>query len=62
MLRLRAAVGIERHVAAALQPLLGVPLGQAVPHVIDDGHEVSGRAYSFATAMSGASGCFMPTM
>ena len=56
--RLRAAAIIERDVVPALQPALDVPVGQPVPNVIEHG------AYhqSFATLMSGASGCFMPTM
>src|SRR5262249_34657275 len=105
---LRTADGVERHVVPALEPLLHVPIGEAVAHVVDDGpwHEFSrlpgsgvtwsaldavpedrqgaalrcplhcaagGRpdpgmrlrrhqAHSLPTTMSGASGCFIPTM
>src|SRR6516164_239436 len=40
---LRAAFRVERHVVPALQPLLHVPIGEAVAHVVDDGpwHEFS---------------------
>src|SRR5262245_9320363 len=34
---LRTARGVERHVVAALQPLLEVPIGKTVPNIIDDG-------------------------
>ena len=56
--RLRAAFLVERDIVAALQPLLHVPVGEAVADVIEDGQD----HHSLATTMSGASGCFMPTM
>src|SRR5262249_53933108 len=63
---LRPPFGIERHIVAALQPLLHIPIGEAVADVVDrrrrHGDACAARAYSFATLISGASGCFMPTM
>ena len=35
--RLRTAQGIERHVMASLQPVLHVPVREAMANVIDDG-------------------------
>src|SRR5262249_55060131 len=32
---LRTARGVERHVVAALQPLLEIPIGEPVPNIID---------------------------
>ncbi len=34
---LQAALGVERHVVPALQPVLGIPVGEAVADVVDDG-------------------------
>ena len=65
MRRLRAAARIERHVVPALQPAGDVPVGLAVADVIDRSAAALTVAadHSFLpTAMSGASGCFMPTM
>ena len=52
-----------------LQPPLAVPIGFPVPSEVEDGprHNESREAaplYFFGTvmSMSGASGCFMPTM
>ncbi len=64
-LRLGTAGGTQRIVRLALQPLLGVPLGFAVADVIEDGrlHRRLVRPHSlWLTVISGASGCFMPTM
>src|SRR5262245_43299191 len=66
--RLRATLRVEGYVVVPLQPLLCVPIREAVTNVIDDGRRhgylfrVEGpRIYSLPTTMSGASGCFIPT-
>src|SRR5215467_11713476 len=71
---LLAAMPIEKGVAAALQPALSIEVGLAVPNVIEDRHTLFSASavarnepktwcvYSLPTTMSGASGCFMPTI
>src|SRR5262245_52092619 len=88
---LRAPRLVERHVMPTLQPLLEIPICEAVTNVVDDGsrHEfirlsdwtgisaltrpgsrgaarrylarTPGCGHSLSTAISGASGCFIPT-
>ena len=68
MHRLRPPARVERDVAAALQAALDVPVGLAVADVVDGRRRHSSprkRVIHFEltlTAMSGASGCLMPTM
>jgi hypothetical protein len=51
---------VERYVVAALQPAFDVPVGLAMTDVIDDWRQ---RIYSpLPTSISGALGCFMPTI
>src|SRR5690242_10977012 len=75
--RLAAAMRVEHVVAPTLQPALTIEIGFAVSDVIEDGHarfavadlrhrsateQNTPARYSLPTTMSGASGCFMPTI
>ena len=58
---LRPPARIQRHVATALQAASDIPVGFSVTDVID-GWPLSDHYSSLPTAMSGASGCLMPTI
>ena len=64
MRRLPAAEFVERNVQRALQPAFSVPRGLAVADVVDDGAGMAELAANpcASSEISGASGCFMPTM
>ena len=47
---LRTARDVERHIVAALQPLLEIPIGEPVPNIVDDG---SRHASSASQAAAG---------
>src|SRR5262249_40870885 len=53
---------IQRDIVLALQPALGVPIGLAVPDEIENWLRHAPRDQSLTAVMSGASGCFMPTI
>ncbi len=74
---LRAARRVERHIMPALQPLCNVPVSKAVANIVDGGPRLAPcvarrnasreprrdrHRHSLPTTMSGASGCFIPTM
>jgi hypothetical protein len=60
--RLGAPERVQRDVTLTLQSMLGVPIRLAVPDEIENWLRHAARDQSFTTVMSGASGCFIPTI